>query len=89
MWKIVYKSSVKKDFKNISDEMTSIIRQVIEEKLMVDPIKFGIPLRRTLKGYMKLRVGSYRIVYSIEHKTVTVHVIKIAHRKDVYRDLEK
>ncbi|MEZ4845966.1 MAG: type II toxin-antitoxin system RelE/ParE family toxin [Bdellovibrionota bacterium] len=67
MWKIVYKSSVKKDFKNISDEMASIIRQVIEEKLMVDPIKFGIPLRRTLKGYMKLRVGSYRIVYSVEH----------------------
>ena len=89
MWKIVYKSSVKKDFKNISSEMASIIRQVIEEKLMTNPVKFGIPLRRTLKGYMKLRVGSYRIVYSVERKIVTVYVIKIAHRKDVYRDLEK
>lgn len=89
MWKIVYKPSVKKDFRNISSEMASIICQVIEEKLMTNPIKFGVPLRRTLKGYMKLRVGSYRIVYSIEKKTVTVHVIKIAHRKDVYRDLEK
>ena len=89
MWKIVYKSSVKKDFKNISNEMAGIIRQVIEEKLMIDPIKFGVPLRRTLKGYMKLRVGSYRIVYKVEHKIVTVYVIKIAHRKDVYRDLEK
>ncbi len=89
MWKIVYKSSVKKDFKNTSNEMASIIRQVIEEKLMTDPIKYGVPLRRTLKGYMKLRVGSYRIVYSVEHKIVTVYVIKIAHRKDVYRSLEK
>ncbi len=88
MWKIVYKSSVKKDFKNISNEMASIIRQVIEEKLMIDPMKYGVPLRRALKGYMKLRVGSYRIVYTIEKKTITVHVIKIAHRKDVYRDLE-
>jgi mRNA interferase RelE/StbE len=88
MWKIVYKSSVRKDFKNISNEMTIIIRQVIEEKLMTDPMKYGTPLRRTLKGYMKLRVGSYRIVYSIEKKTITVYVIKIAHRKDVYRDLE-
>ena len=89
MWKIVYKPSVKKDFRNITSEMASIIRQVIEEKLMTDPVKYGIPLRRTLKGYMKLRIGSYRIVYSIEHKKVTVHVIKIAHRKDVYRGLEK
>lgn len=89
MWKIVYKASVKKDFKNIPDEMAMIIRQVIEEKLMIDPIKYGTPLRRTLKGYIKLRVGLYRIVYSVVQKTVTVHVIKIAHRKDVYRSLEK
>ena len=51
---------------------------------MTDPLKFGLPLRRNLKGYMKLRVGDYRIVYSISKKTVTVHVIKIGHRKDVY-----
>jgi len=33
---------------------------------------------------MKLRVGDYRIIYSIESQIVTVHVIKIGHRKEVY-----
>ncbi len=83
-WKVTYKESVQKDLKKISKDIQYIIRRAIEEKLMTDPLKFGLPLRRNLKGYMKLRVGDYRIVYSISKKTVTVHVIKIGHRKDVY-----
>ncbi len=87
-WKISYKKSVKKDLKSISKDIQYIIKRAIEEKLMVDPSKFGLPLRRNLKGYMKLRVGDYRIIYSIDESIVTVHVIKIGHRKDVYERME-
>ncbi len=85
MWKVIYKKSVKKDLKSISKENQYLIRKGIEEKLLIDPIKFGLPLRRTLKGYMKLRVGDYRIIYTVSKKTITVHVVKIGHRKDVYQ----
>lgn len=84
-WKIVYKKSIKKDLKQLSPEVKSIIEQVINEKLKVDPIKFGTPLRKTLKGLFKLRIGNYRLVYSIQKQTITVFVIKIAHRRDVYK----
>ena len=84
MWTVVYKKSVEKDLKGISKDLQYIIRRAIEEKLMTDPIRFGLPLRRNLKGLMKLRVGDYRIIYSIEKDTVTVHVIKIGHRREVY-----
>ena len=84
MWKVVYKKSVNKDLKGLSPDIQYIIRRAIEEKLMVDPLRFGLPLRRTLWGLMKLRVGDYRIIYSIEKQTVTVHVVKIGHRKEVY-----
>ena len=83
-WRITYKKSVKKDVKQILPEMKSLIKRAIEEKLCVDPVKFGVPLRGTLKGYMKLRVGDYRIIYTVEEATVTVHVIKIGHRREVY-----
>lgn len=83
-WKIVYKESVAKDLKRISKEIQYIIRRAIEEKLGADPVRFGLPLRRDLKGLMKLRVGDYRIIYSIEKETVTVYVIKIGHRREVY-----
>lgn len=85
MWKIEYNKSVRKDLKNISPEIKKLIKQAIEEKLMVDPLKFGVPLRQTLRGYFKYRVGDYRIVYRLKRKTVTVLVIKVGHRKEVYK----
>lgn len=84
MWKIVYRKSVRKDLKKISPDVRYILRRAIEEKLMIDPVRFGVPLRRTLKGLMKLRVGDYRIIYSIQKKTVVVSIIKIGHRREVY-----
>lgn len=86
MWNVVYRESVKKDLKRISKDIQYIIRRAIEDKLMVDPVRFGLPLRRTLKGLMKLRVGNYRIIYSIKKDIVTVEVIKIGHRRDVYEE---
>ena len=84
MWRVIYKKSVQKDLKGISAKIQYILRRAIEEKLMVDPLRFGLPLRRSLKGLMKLRVGDYRIIYSIEKETVTIYIIKIGHRKEVY-----
>lgn len=86
MWTVVYRESVKKDLKSISKDFQYIIRNAIEDKLMVDPVRFGLPLRRNLKGLMKLRVGNYRIIYSIKKDIVTVEVIKIGHRRDVYEE---
>ena len=86
MWKVVYRKSVQKDLKGISKDIQYIIQRTIEEKLMTDPVRFGLPLRRSLRGLMKLRVGDYRIVYSIDRDVVTVEVIKIEHRRDVYED---
>jgi len=84
MWTVIYSKSVQKDLKKISADMKYIIRRAIEDKLMIDPIRFGVPLRRNLKGLMKLRVGDFRIIFSTDKNTVTVHVIKIGHRREVY-----
>ena len=85
MWKIIYKKSVKKDLQSISKDIQKVIKKTIENKLMIDPLRFGKPLRKNLTGLMKLRVRDYRIIYSINKRTVIVHVIKIGHRKEVYK----
>ena len=77
MWKVVYKRSVQKDLKKIPKKIKSLIKRAIEERLQVNPVYFGTPLKQNLKGLMKLRVGNYRIIYSIEKNTVVVFVIKI------------
>ena len=62
------------------------IRKAIEERLMVAPQDYGQPLRRSLKGYWKLRVGDYRVDYRIEKRSVIV--LGIMHRKKVYQEME-
>jgi mRNA-degrading endonuclease RelE of RelBE toxin-antitoxin system len=72
---------VKKHIPSLCPYAKVLIKRAIEERLMIDPISFGKPLRYTLKGYRRLRVSDYRIVYRIETKTVIIVAIK--HRRDV------
>lgn len=62
----------------------ALIKRAIEERLMVDPIGFGKPLRYSFKGHRRLRVSDYRVVYRIDLETRTVLIVAIKHRKDVY-----
>lgn len=58
------------------------------DSLAADP-KRGIPLRKTLKGYYKLRVGDYRIVYDLDTSHSRVVIIAVGHRKNIYTTLER
>lgn len=76
-----------RDIPRLSREWRLRIKKVIEEKLTAYPDIFGKPLRRSLAGYRKLRVGDYRVIFRIER--TEVKIIVIAHRHDVYQFLEK
>jgi len=63
------------------------IKSAIESRLAVAPHQYGEPLRKTLKGYWKLRVGDYRVVFKIVENEVWI--LGISHRKEVYEKIEK
>jgi len=71
---------------SLSVSVSVLIKRAIEERLMADPIGFGKPLRYSLKGYRRIRVSDYRIVYRIEPKNHVVVVVAIKHRKDIYEE---
>lgn len=75
------------DIPKISKVWRDKIRQVIERKLMTGPDVYGKPLRRSLKGYRKLRVGDYRIIFRIDG--ITIKIFAIQHRSVVYSAVEK
>ncbi len=62
------------------------IQRAIEEKLTTHPEVFGKPLRRSLKGYRRLRVGDYRVIFRIEQTSIKIFLI--AHRSVVYEEYE-
>ncbi len=76
-------SVVKKDISKLSRTARQQIRRAIEAKLTVHPIEFGRPLRYSLKGARRLRVGDYRVIYKIEPPDAVL-ILKIGHRREVY-----
>ncbi len=75
---------IENDIPALPKSMKLMIKKAIEERLMVDPIGFGKPLRYSLKGHRRLRVSDYRIVYRIQPVSHTVIIIAIKHRKEIY-----
>ena len=60
------------------------IRRAIEERLTVDPVKFGKPLKYSLLGFRRLRVGDWRIIYRVNGNDV--EIVKIGNRKEIYEN---
>ena len=63
------------------------IKNAIGTRLMTAPHLYGEPLRKTLRGYWKLRVGDYRVVFKIVE--VEVWILGIIHRQKVYDTIGK
>lgn len=87
LYPIEYLQSIfKEDLSALSNSAKKQIKKAIEQRLTNDPIGFGKPLRYSLKGQRRLRVGDYRIIYRIEITTHTVLITAVRRRKDIYLD---
>ena len=82
-YKIYFKESVEKDFHLIPKKyLRKIVLRI--EALAKDPRPPGHEKLTGQERY-RIRQGRYRIIYSIQDKELTVWVVKIGQRKDVYR----
>ena len=83
-YKVIYHPDVlKEDLSTIPANIKKRIRKAIENRLFTEPILSGKPLRQSLKGHRRIRVGDWRIIYLVEGSTVIV--LKVGNRKDVYQ----
>jgi addiction module RelE/StbE family toxin len=80
------KQVIQEDIPTLPASIKQMIKKAIEERLMVDPISFGKPLRYSLKGHRRLRISDYRVIYRIHSTKRRVIIVAIKHRKDVYED---
>jgi len=83
-YRLAYHPAVlREDVPNLSNAVQRMIERAISARLANHPEKYGKPLRNTLKGYRKLRVGDYRVVFAVVD--LEVRILCIGHRKAVYR----
>jgi len=76
-------SVVAEDIPQLAKSVRRQVKSALEKKLAVHPIEHGKPLRYSLKGARRLRVGDWRVIYTIEPPDLVL-VLKIGHRREVY-----
>lgn len=82
-FEVVFKQSVTKDLRQIpKKDVKRILHRI--KKLSIEPRPVGV---EKLSGQDRYRVrqGAYRILYEIVNNELVVVVIKIGHRRDVYK----
>jgi len=85
-YKVEIKKSAQKEIRKLPQSVRMKIIQKIN-KLYSEPMPVGA---EKIKGYdnrYRLRQGDYRILYSIFKDRLVIMIVRVQHRKDVYKDL--
>ena len=81
---IEFAKSAEREFKALERALQRRIAIHIEA-LATDPFPAGTKKLKGETHLYRIRVGDYRVIYKVEGKRLVVLVLKIAHRRDVYR----
>ncbi len=85
-WKIEFDDRARRELRKLDRTAQSNILHYLRKKIATkdNPRRFGDPLRKNLSGFWKYRIGAYRIICDIQEDVVTVRVIRVGHRKNIY-----
>ena len=82
-YKIQVKKSAEKELAKIpKKELIKILDKITG--LSGNPHPVG-SIKLTNEEKYRVRVGNYRVLYKVEDKILTVFVVKVGHRKEIYR----
>ena len=87
LWTIEITRSAEKQIKKLDRTAQSAILRFLRERLQPaeNPRQWGKPLHGEKGGLWRYRVGDYRLICDIQDEKITILVVRVGHRKDVYR----
>lgn len=86
MYKIFWKKSALKDIRKVPQDLRIKILEAIDG-LEIDPRPLNSKKMQNFNYHYRIRINDYRVIYSIEGKRLIIEIIRIAHRKDIYKKL--
>ena len=86
IWKVEFDERARKELRKLDRQAQTNILRYLRERIATheDPRRFGDPLRKNMSGFWKYRLGPYRIICDIQDSVVTVRIVQVGHRKNVY-----
>ena len=87
VWTIEIIRTAEKQIKKLDPLSQKSIVRFLRERLKSaeNPRQWGKPLHGDKRGLWRYRVGDYRLICDIQDERITVLVLEVAHRKDIYR----
>ena len=82
IYRLLYHPLGAEDIEDLPENTKDRLREAIEKRLAPDPVRAGRPLKQSLAGHRKMRVGDYRVIYRVQGDVTMV--LKIGHQKDVF-----
>jgi len=87
IWRIEITRTAERQITKLDRTAQRSIQRFLRDRLTPadDPRQWGKPLQGEKRGLWRYRVGDYRLICDIQDKKITVLVLEVGHRKDVYR----
>ena len=86
-YKIEFDKRVKKDFKSINPNDAKNIKNAIATLANNPRPSTCKKLKGKTLDFYRLRVGNYRVIYSIQDNILRIIVVRVGHRSDIYKKL--
>ena len=87
MYNLKYEKKFLKKIKDIPKKEQKEIKKEIKGLKKEPKKKNTKDLNGKYKGYRRLRVGNYRVIYSIKKEELVILIINVGHRKEIYKIL--
>ena len=86
-WRVEFESQAEKELGRLDPQYAKRILKYLFERIATDedPRRFGDPLRSNLAGLWKYKIGNYRVICEIQEEVLLVLVVRVGHRREVYR----
>jgi len=86
-WTIEFVPAAAKELKKLGRSEAARIVTTLEGRIasLENPRQLGSALSGDLGGLWRWRIGDYRVVACIEDERITILVVRVAHRREVYR----
>jgi mRNA interferase RelE/StbE len=86
-WNVEISPRAQRQLDELDKPVARRISKFLHERIgkLDDPRQIGERLQGTLSEFWRYRVGDYRIICSLEHERLVVLVLRIGHRREIYK----
>jgi len=83
-WSIRWNKKALDDLKKIDVTQAKFIKDKVEQYLVQSQVELGEKMQHIFKGFYRYRIGSYRVIYSVNQSEVLILVLAIGKRDEIY-----